>query len=985
LTLAAAGGAAALAADEGAPRPGPAVGAAAGPAAARIEAIDLRCEYLADPLGIDARRPRLSWRLAAKDAAARGLRQTAYRLLVSSSPEKLARDEGDLWDSGDVVSEQSVHVVYAGRPLGSGAECCWKVRVRDQAGAVSAWSRPARWTMGLLEPGDWTAQWIGAPVPARAATAKRTAGPKGTVPFSSDENRDSPRERLPDPWLRKVFTLPAAPQRAAMWVASIGYHELYVNGRKVGDAVLAPAVSDHGKRARYVTYEIADCLRAGRNVIGVWLGTGWSAYPFYKRPDRPPTPIVLAQADIALPGGQTRRIVSDATWKTHPSPSTLLGAWNFMNFGGELYDAGRELPAAPDKGTVPVSSDETRDSPRETGDSPQWCQPELDDSAWQAAAVCAPKLILSAQMVEPNRRVKAIRPVAVEEQPGGQYRVDMGVNFAGFVEADLRGPPGKRIELEFSERSEQPMTHKLRSAYVLGPAGQGTFRNRFNYAVGRWITVKGLEAKPELADFRGYLVRTDYRRAADFECSNPLLNDIYRTTLWTFENLSLGGYVVDCPQRERMGYGGDAHATTETALNSYQLGAFYTKWAQDWRDVQGNASAWGIAVKSGPGAGGPAEEGNLPYTAPTYWGGGGPAWCGFCVTLPWLVYRQYGDVRILEEGFPTIQRWLAFLESKSADDMLVRWGGQWDFLGDWLWPGAQGVNGDTPETLFFNNCYWIYNLETAARIADVLARPDAADAYRRRAERVRRAVHAKFFRPDENSYVDGSQAYLAIALAVDLPPPALRGAVWKRLQDEILVKRKGHIHAGITGGYFVIKTLVEAGRDDLLYEMVSKDDYPGWGDMLRRGASTLWESWEGGDLSRLHSSYLHVGLWFIEGLAGIRPDRERPGFQSIVIRPGVLPGRLEWVRARYESLYGPIAVAWKIEGGKLHTSIVVPPGCTARLLLPATDAGSVRESGRPAARSPGVKPAGRAEGRAAFQLDSGSFRFESIPPAESGD
>ncbi|MGA2035483.1 MAG: alpha-L-rhamnosidase C-terminal domain-containing protein, partial [Thermoguttaceae bacterium] len=525
--------------------------------------------------------------------------------------------------------------------------------------------------------------------------------------------------------------------------------------------------------------------------------------------------------------------------------------------------------------------------------------------------------------------------------------------------------------------ADQPMTHLLHSAYVPGPAGKGTFRNRFNYSVGRWITIQGLAAKPAPADVRAWLVRSDYRRAADFECSDKLLNDIYRTTLWTFENLSLGGYVVDCPHRERMGYGGDAHATTETALNSFHLGAFYTKWAQDWRDVQGNAAAWGSGVKAGrPGAGGAAEEGNLPYTAPTYWGGGGPAWCGYCVTLPWLMYRQYGDRRILEQGFPTIQRWLAFLQSKSSGDMLVRWGGEWDFLGDWLWPGAKGVNGDTPETLFFNNCYWIYNLQTAARIADLLGKPDDAAAWRRRAEAVRRAVHAKFFRPRDNSYAGGCQAYLSIALLVGLPPENLRAAVAKRLEDEILVRRKGHIHAGITGGYFVIKNLLESGRDDLILEMATKDDYPSWGNMLRRGATTFWESWEG-DISLLHSSYLSLGLWCIEGLGGIQPDPKQGGFQSFVIRPGVLAKRLEWVRARYESPYGPIVSQWKVRQNQLQLAITVPPNSTALLLVPTQDAGSVRESGRPAAASPGVKPAGMENGRAAFRLESGSYQFQS--------
>jgi alpha-L-rhamnosidase len=910
---------------------------AGSPAApASVDVADLRCEYLKDPLGIDVRQPRLYWRLTAKDPAARGLRQTAYRILVSSSPAQLAKDEGDLWDSGDMASDQSVHVVYAGRPLASRVPCFWKVRVRDQAGKLSAWSEPAHWSMGLLEPGDWEARWIG----ADAVFVRRPGWPP-------------PDNTMPDPWFRKQFTLDAAPARAMLYVASIGYHEVYVNGRKVGDAVLAPCTTNHKKRARYCTYDLAGYLHAGKNVLGLWLGTSWSIFPPYKSDDRPASPLVLAQAEVELPGASRLCIATGPSWRTHPSPNTLLGVWDFMHYGGERYDANRELPG--------------------------WAAADLDDSAWKPATVFAPRLTLSAEMVEPNRREKAIRPIAIRQQPGGDYRVDMGVNFAGFVEIDLRGKPGKQIDIQFSERADQAMTHRLHSAYVLGPSGKGTFANRFNYSVGRWITIKGLDAPPDPAGVRGWLVRTDYRPAADFECSSKLLNDIYATTRWTFENLSLGGYVVDCPHRERMGYGGDAHATTETALNSYHLGAFYTKWAQDWRDVQGNAASWGVDIKAGQnGAGGLSQEGNLPYTAPTYWGGGGPGWSGYCVTLPWLVYRQYGDVRILQQGFPTIRRWLAFLDSKSSGDVLVRWGGQWDFLGDWLWPGAKGVNGDTPETLFFNNCYWIYNLQTAAQIADALGRPDDAAAYRKRAQSVRRAVHARFFRPQDNSYVDGLQAYLSIALLVGLPPDDVRPAVWKRLEDEILVRRRGHIHAGITGGYFVVKNLVDAGRDDLLLAMAAQKDYPGWGDMLRQGATTFWESWEG-DNSLLHSSYLHLGLWFLEGLGGIRPDPDRGGFHNFAIRPGIFQtprAGLQWVQARYESLYGPIASRWTLGGNQLEMSVTVPPNSTATLLLPAADASAIRESGRPLAASPGVKSAGLHGGRAVLQLQAGTYHFQ---------
>ena len=895
---------------------------------------DLRCEYLNDPLGIDVTQPRLTWKLVAVDEDARGQRQRGYQILVASSRKLLDSDKGDLWDSGMVASDQSVHVVYGGKPLVSRRACYWKVRVKDEAGVISKWSEPARWTMGLLDNSDWHAKWIGT-----------------DMIFERKEGWPPPDNDVPDPWLRKTFTLDAKPERALVYVATVGYHELYVNGKKVDDTVLAPSVVNYRKRARYVTYDIAEHLRQGKNVIGLWLGVSWSIYPQYTTPDKPQTPIVLAQAEIELPEGKTMRIGTDDSWRTHPSPNTLLGIWNFMHFGGELYDANQEVP--------------------------KWCAADFDDSDWAFATVYSPALKLSAEMVEPNRRVRAIKPVAVTESKPGVYRVDLGVNMTGFLELDVKGQPGDTIEMKFSEQSKADMTHRLYSKYVIGPGGQGTFRNRFNYFTGQWVTIEGLKYKPKLDDIRAYLVRTDYGDAASFECSNELLNWIHDTTLLTFEDLSLGGYVVDCAHRERMGYGGDGHATTECGLNHFDLGAFYTKWTQDWRDVQGGESAWGTggaeAVTRDT-----VESGNLPYTAPTYWGGGGPGWSGFCVTLPWEIYERYGDTRILEINFPTIQRWLAFLETKAKDDMLVRWGGQWDFLGDWLWPGAKGVNGNTIETLFFNNCYWIFNLQTAARIADVIGEKDAAAKYRARADQVRRAVHAKFFKPEENSYVNGFQGYLAIALLVDLPPEELRPAVWERLEKEILIVRKGHIHAGITAGAFLFKTLLGADRQDWLFAMASKDTYPSWGLMRRNGLTAIAESWVM-DNSLCHSSYLYIGTWFIEGLAGIKSDPDRPGMQHFIVKPGIVDDpSMKWVKAHHDSIYGRIVSHWRIDANRILTyDVTVPPNTTATLYLPTANEKTIAEDGDELAQAKGLKHLGTADGVARIELTPGRYAFRS--------
>lgn len=909
---------------------------------ATVVPVDLRCEYRQDPVGIDEKAPRLSWRLLSTSAGTCCQRQTAYRLLVSSSQEKLANDQGDLWDSGLVSSSQSQLVVYQGSPLTSGLECFWKIRVKDERGGLSQWSKSARWTMGLLSPSDWTARWIGSDnvfVPQ-----------KGSPP--SDNT-------VPDPWFRKAISLPAKPLRATIYVASVGYHELYVNGAKIGDGILTPAATDHTKRARYVTYEIADHLRPGRNILGLWLGVSWSIFPPYETDDKPRTPLVIAQANVRFGDGRSMRIVTDESWRTHPSPNRLLGTWYFGNFGGELYDANLEVPG--------------------------WSSPRYDDAGWQPATVYRPKLVLSAQQVELNRPVKEIRPVAVEHRPDSTYRVDMGVNFAGWTEILVRGRPGERIDFEFSEREDRTMTFRNRSAYVIGPKGHGTFRNRFNYSSARWITIKGLAQRPDLADIRGWMVRTNFERAGSFESSSPRLNWIYDTTLWTFENLSLGGYVVDCPQRERLGYGGDAHASTETGLFNYGLGALYTKWSEDWRDVQGRDSLWDLGKKEGPGTGERLHRGVMPHTAPTYSGGGGPAWGGYCVTLPWLLYQHYGDRRILEKNFRTIHRWLGFLESKTQGDLLTRFGGQWDFLGDWLWPGAKGVNNETSETLFFNNCYWIYSLRTAARIAEILGHVEDAQRWRKRAASVRAAAHARFFNSDDHSYVNGSMAYLAIALLVELPPPELRPGVMRRLEHEILVVRKSHIDAGITGGAFLFKMLREVGRNDLLLAMVNQEGYPGWSFMRSCGATTFWEAWEENrpGHSLLHSSYLYPGAWFIDGLAGIQRDPERSGFQSFVIRPPRLEEpTLTWVKAAIDSQYGRIESHWRKDKQSFHLEIAVPPNTTATVYIPASSRSAVGEDWRGHARAGSVRWIRDQDGYAVFEVQPGRYRFRADRGAE---
>ena len=897
--------------------------------------VNLTCEYLSNPTGLDVTQPRFSWTLNATDEKKFGQLQTAYRILVASSTNNLDKKIGDCWDSGWVKSDDMQLIRYEGKELQSDKDYFWNVTVKDETGNISAVSETATFSTGHFNQAEWTAKWIG-------------------TSEVYDPNWGS--NQMYDPWFRKNFDLNQKPERAILFVASVGYHEVYVNGQKIGDHMLAPAVTDHTKRARYIAYDIAPALKNGKNTIVLWLGTSWSIFGAYATPDKPRAPIVIAQVDIY---GSNRhklaRVITDESWRTHPSPNKLIGNWDFGagGYGGEIWDANREIDG--------------------------WDQPNYNDQSWQKATVYSPKLKLSAQRVETNKLFREIQPISIEKRSDGSYRVDMGVNFAGWTQIPVKGNPGDTVRFLFSEREQNDMTFGLQNAFVIGQTGEGTFRNRFNYSSGRWITILGLKSELRKEDIKGWNVRTDYENATTFECSDPLQNWIYKTIRWTFENLTLGGYVVDCPQRERLGYGGDAHATSETGMFNYQLGAFYNKWLEDWRDVQGTEPMVGNMndpnwARKQVGSGRLLGGGILPQTAPTYHGGGGPAWGGIVVTLPWFMYQHEGDADVLRENFEMIKGWMSFLDTKVKDNMLTRYGGNWDFLGDWLWPHAteQGMNNNSDENLFFNNCYWIYNLKTATKIARVIGKTNEAEEWEHQADISSKILHAKYYHADDHNYSDGTMRSLAAALYGDIMPKELRQAVMKRLEREILVNQKGHIDVGITGGSMLFKVLREEGRDDLIYSMTSQTTYPSWGFMRENGATTIWEMWEK-DLpghSLLHSSYLYPGAWYVDGVAGIRRDPEIPGFRKFIIRiPLLTEAQISWAKAEFDSPAGLIKSHWERSDGKTELNVTVPPNCTATIYFPDEKGKTVHE------KTGLANKIGKKDGCLLFEVSAGNYQF----------
>ena len=867
----------------------------------------LRCEYRENPLGIDARVPRLSWVLS---CPRRGAQQTAFQVLVASTPENLQQDRGDRWDSGKVLSGQSIQVPFGGTPLASRQSCYWKVRVWDEADQVTPWSAPASWTMGLLEPADWQGQYIG-----------------------HDAQQGNPEF----PWLRKTFSLAGQPAEGRVYVNALGYYELYVNGRKVDDHVLSPAVSQFSKRSFYITHDVRPYLTEGTNCIALWLGRGWYAQGLpgvvYDGP------LVRAQLEVTDANGALTRVCTDNTWKAHPSPFARIGTWHSGKYGGERYDAREEMPG--------------------------WSEADFDDSAWpNAIAIDVPEHTVCAQPAEPNRLQRRFEPAVVRFFDKDTWLLDFGTNLSGYFEINFTGlAPGQRIGLEYGDRveGEELDSFSQRDQYVARGDAHEQFRNRFNYHAFRYVKVQGLTAPPDTGDAAAYLIHTDYPQYASFACSNPVLTRVHDMIGYTLRCLSLGGYLVDCPHIERLGYGGDGQASTQTALTLFGLGPMYTGWLGHWRDCQ-------------------QPDGGMPHTAPCpYPAGGGPYWCGFIIAASWRLFEQYGDRRVLEDNYPAMQLWLGYVESYCKDGLLEPWPEteyrSW-YLGDWATPTRREEKED-PSRHLVNNCFRIQCYDWMARIARELGREDDAARYHAQAETLRPQVHQAFYDTEHKTYVGDCQLALAYPLLAGVTPEDLRADVLQRLEHDILVKHEGHLDVGLVGVPILVEQLMAADRNDLVHTIAAQETFPGWGYMLANGATTTWEHWDA-KRSHIHNCYNGIGVWFYRGLAGIRPDDAAPGFKHFILRPALLNG-LTWVKARQDTVHGPIESAWRIEDGRFLWDLAIPANTTATVMVPADDAKTVMESKDPAAQAEGLRFVRTDGPYAVFEAVAGRYAF-SAPP-----
>jgi alpha-L-rhamnosidase len=836
-----------------------------------VSCYDLRCENLSGPLAIDNTQPHLSWKV---EAQGNDIRQTAYRIIVSSSSVALDNDSGDLWDSGIVESPQSVMIPYQGIGLSSPSLAYWKVKVWDNRGNASAWSRTERFGVGILNESDWKADYIG---------------------LSADDTT-----MIHSPLLRKSFeTKRINGGSYLLHVNSLGYHEVYLNGAKVGEDVLSPAVSQMDKRSLSITYDVTDYVQDGKNDLVLWLGQGWyrKGLCWGRIGDGP---FVKARLDVAAPDGCRTLLATDDSWLGSESEYSGIGNWLYQQFGGERVDARKAL----------LSMD------REALDQKEW------KKVMQAEDL--PDLRISPQMCEPNRIREKIRPTEITPLAEGVWLVDMGTTLNGWIEFNFpEMEAGHEVRFEYSDHfnDEGEIAYiGQEDLYIASGQPDEVFRNKFNYHAFRYIRISNLPIRPEPENIMASLIHTGFGSTSSFESSDPDLNAIHDMIHYTFQCLTLGGYLVDCPHLERLGYGGDGHASTQTIQTMYDVAPMYYNWMQAWYDCM-------------------RPEGSLPHTAPApYSSGGGPYWCAFVIAGSWRTYINYGDDRLIRKYYPMFQRWLKYVDMHKVNGLLKRWPDEkyrgW-YLGDWATP--EGIDQTDERSVdLVNNCCISVCYDYMTKIAALLGHAEDEQKYKAERTQLNQLIHRVFYVADRQTYGTGTQIDLAYPMLAGATPEALINSVEKQFEQET-ENRNGHLSTGLVGVPVVTEWAVKNRKAQLMYSMLKKRDYPGYLYMVDQGATTTWEHWNG-ERSRIHNCYNGVGSWFYEAIGGIRPDENAPGYRHFYISPQI-PEDLTWAKISKETPYGTVQVNWKTDGATVRLDVVIPVGSEATVVLPEDGSG----------------------------------------------
>ena len=867
-----------------------------------IRAVDLRCEYAADPL-LDIAAPRLSW-INSNLSQARGVEQTAYRVRVATSPEGF---DNPVWDSGKVLSKESAFVEYRGSKLLSRTSYWWQVMVWDEKGRASEWSDTAHWHMGILSEDEWKGKWIGAP-------------------WQGEESYDvmGSMEFLPAPLLRKEFKIEKPIKQARYYGTGLGYHELYINGKRVGEDYFSPNQTNYDRRPNlvnrgivvadpfeeytvmYLSHDLKEFRSEGENAIGVILGNGFYDITTHWVQGYG-TPRFIGQIEILYEDGTTQIISSDESWRAERSAIV-----SDQIYYGEHYDARLEHDG--------------------------WATAAYDDSAWaKVVEKRAPCGKLIPQNGPADRITERFAPVEFEKREDGIYKIKFPVEVSGWVALkNIKAQKGQRIDIKYL--SESPGNGS--NSYTAKGTGDESYHARFTWFVFSEVEISGID-NLSAEQVEAHAVNSDVEPAGKFETSNELINKINQ--IWQRSQLDNmhGSVASDCPHRERSAYTGDAQVACVTVMHNFATQTFYNKWIRDMRGAQ-------------------TADGYIPNGAPWQPGcGGGVGWGAAIEIIPWEFYRHYDDRRVLEQNFDAMCRHVRWMTTWVNEKglMLMQDPQEWKNLGDWL-PPRQLPPAELVHTFFLVHC-----ADIVVRTAHTLGLNAEAKEFATIRDKAAEAFHRELYDPATGSYGKFGSNVMALKLGV---PAERKAKVVKALRDNI-AEVNDHLDTGIVGTRYLCEILVENGLENLAYKIINQRDFPSFGWWIEQGATTTWEQWDGGN-SRNHPMFGGGIGWFYRDLAGL--EATDAGYRSFEVRP-VLPEGLEWVRYSHNTTYGEIDIKWQRKAEDFTLSCVVPVGSTATIWVPFSGA------------EPKVKLdknmifKGVLDGYALYKVKSGSYTFTS--------
>uniref|UniRef100_UPI003216E7E3 glycoside hydrolase family 78 protein n=1 Tax=uncultured Draconibacterium sp. TaxID=1573823 RepID=UPI003216E7E3 len=867
----------------------------------------LKCEYLVNPVGIDESHPRFSWQVESEKP---GSLQQAYQLVVGTEKEDVSLGKGNIWESGTVESKV-IPAVYTGPEIQPFTHYYWSVRIQEGNGLWSDWSPIAFFETGLMEQTNWQGKWI------------------------TDTHDYNVK---PAPYFRKEFSTDKEIKSARAYIAVAGLYEFSINGKRIGDHRLDPMYTRFDRRNLYVTYDVTENLKQGKNAIGVLLGNGWynhqstAVWYFDKAPWRA-RPKFCLDLRITYNDGSEEIIATGQDWQTHFSPVIFNSIYT-----AEHYDARLEQPG--------------------------WDTPGFKGEEWKNAVnTGVPSQNITAQVLHPIRNVTEIPCVEMKKTDAHTWLFDFGRNMAGVTRLKISGPKGTTIRLKHTEKltadgradmsnidvhyrptdDSDPFQTDI---FILKGKGEETFMPRFNYKGFQYVEVTSDQPVVLTQEsLTAYFMHSDVPPVGKIHSTNNILNKTWQAANASYLS-NLFGYPTDCPQREKNGWTGDAHVAIETGLYNFDGITVYEKWLADHRDEQ-------------------QPNGVLPAIIPTSgWGyqwANGPDWTSTIAIIPWNIYLFYGDSRLLEHCYDNIKRYVDYIDEQYPSG-ITDWG-----LGDWV-----PVKSKAPKE-FTSTAYYYADAVILSKAAKIVGKQSDEEKYATLAQKIKNALNEKYLNRETGIYGSGLQTELSAALYWGLVPDKLKNKVAENLAQRVISDNK-HIDVGLLGTKTVLNALSENGYANLAYEVASQETFPSWGWWIVNGATTFYENWPldaARDVSLNHIMFGEINAWYYKALGGIFPDAQQPGFKNVVLKPNFVSG-LEEFEASYESPYGNIISSWKKMRKKVQYNVTVPASSTATLHLPGE---KIEEGDKALENNPFIKVIHSQNNLFILELKAGSYSF----------